>query len=75
MKWVVMNDIIKKKKCTGIVNDTFVGSNGEQITDKSKISNGLNDFFVNVGPNLANTIKVPEGTNHHVYSFMREPID
>ena len=32
-------------------------------------------FFVNVGPNLANTIKVPEGTAQDVYSFMCDPID
>ena len=73
--WGVLNDVIKKKRCISKINDKFVGTNGEHITDKGTISNGFNDFFVNVGPKLANTIKVPEGTVQDVYSFMCDPIE
>ena len=62
--------------CVCNIHDKFVGSNGEHITYKRDIYNGFNDFFVNVAPYLANTIKVPEGTQQDVFfSIMRDPVN
>ena len=39
-------------------------SNGKRVTRKKDIANGFNDFFVNVGHNLAKDISIPNEKNH-----------
>ena len=54
--WKILNSIIKKKTLNSSIPDTFIKSN-KKITDRKHIANGFNDFFVNVGPNLAKGIQ------------------
>ena len=50
--WKLLNTIIMKGQQSFPLPDKFM-SNGKTVTRKKDIANGLNDFFVNVGPNLA----------------------
>ena len=43
---------------------------GKVIKGSQNISNGFNDYFINVGPNLANEIPIHEGKN--VNDYMNE---
>ncbi len=45
--------------------DKFM-SNGKSVTRQKDIANGLNDCFVNVGPNLAKDINIPNENTHIV---------
>ena len=38
---------------------TFFIVNGKQVTDKATITNHFNNFFTNIGPELANKIHSP----------------
>ena len=40
------------------------------MTHKKDIANGFNDFFVNVGPNLAKDINIPN-ENTHVLDYLK----
>ena len=53
--WQIMKDVINRKRKTSTPPDYF-DINGEYITDKDKISNGFNKFYVNVGPNLCKSL-------------------
>ena len=35
------------------------------INDKSEVAQGFNDFFVNIGPDLANKIPICENKNYN----------
>ena len=54
--WKILNSIIKKNTLNSSIPDTFI-KNNEKITARKHIANGFNDFFVNVGPNLAKGIQ------------------
>ena len=52
--WGVLNDLLgnnRKKPLPDCFN-----INGSVITDPQQIADGLNDYFVNIGPNLASNI-------------------
>ena len=44
--------------------------NDKEIYNKQEIANGFNDFFVNIGPELANNIFSPE--NNDVLQYMND---
>ena len=50
--------------------DHFV-IDGKQITDQKAISNAFNNYFVNIGPNLAANIKLPNSKSFKI--FLRNP--
>ena len=52
--WRILKEIINKKKTTKACSKFQI--NGSYTTDKQKIANGFNKFFINVGPNLASKI-------------------
>ena len=52
--WILLKEVINRNKTRDCSSKFLL--NGECITDKSKIANGYNSYFVNVGPNLANNI-------------------
>ena len=52
--WILLNEVINRNKTRDCSSKLLL--NGECITDKLKIANGFNSYFVNVGPNLANNI-------------------
>ena len=45
-------------------------SNDKTVACKKDIANGLNDFYVNVGPNLAKYINIPN-ENTHVLDYVK----
>ena len=52
--WIIVKDVINKNKQKTIPN-TFIINNKEN-TDPSSISNHFNEFFANIGTNLAKNI-------------------
>ena len=52
--WRILKEIINKKKDSKSCSRFQM--NGSYTTDKFKIANGFNNFFINVGPNLASKI-------------------
>ena len=64
--WKILKDIIGKKKNMSSYPETFKHDN-KDFNNKKDISNGFNDFFVNVGPNLARKIDVPDNIDVRDY--------
>ena len=58
----------QKKTPNSSIPDTFI-KNNKKITDRKHIANGFNDFFVNVGPNLAKGIQTPS-TNIKMQDYL-----
>ena len=52
--WNLIKDIINKNQSRACSSKFNI--NGSCVTDKSKIANGFNSYFVNIGPTLANDI-------------------
>ena len=72
--WEVMKEIVGKTK---IITDNFpkeiVLDNNEVISDKNRIADEFNKFFVSIGPKLAN--KIPKNRkNYQSYLKMQETI-
>ena len=68
--WQIFKNIVNKNK-TCQVNPKFKLNDGSCITDKATISSKFNDFFVNIGPNLAK--KIPS-QNIFPLQFMGDPL-
>jgi hypothetical protein len=65
--WKIINEIINKKKKASKLPTEFI-CNNKPITGNLNIAKGFNEFFVNVGPNLAGQIRKPdEGINFSQY--------
>ena len=67
--WKLLNGVMNRK----MKESNFVSHfnyNDEEIYDKQDIANGFNDFFVNIGPELANKIVSPE--NNDVLQYMND---
>ena len=64
--WDVVNSVIKKRNNSNFPN--VFSQNGKSIKDSVAIANGFNNFFVNVGPNLAKDI--PKFENINVVDYM-----
>ena len=66
--WKVINEALKSK------NDTdppkYIHKNNRKIDDPSDMAEVFNDFFVNIGPNLANNIP---NTNTDFHKFLNDP--
>ena len=63
--WSLINDIIWTNKNTKSCGQFLYGNN--TITDKAKISNMFNNFFINIGVNLAN--QIPK-SNHEPRKYL-----
>ena len=57
-QWSTINEILHKQTKKTKFPDHFV-IDGKQITDQKAISNAFNNYFVNIGPDLAAKIKLP----------------
>lgn len=66
--WKILNSIINKKKSCPVEFDFMF--NGQSTTDPKIIVKEFNDFFVNIGPNLANKIN---NSNVDFSSYLRNP--
>ena len=67
--WQIMKNVVNKNKVKN-VNSKFRLNDGSLTENKSMISNKFNEFFVNVGPNLAK--KIPE-TGINPLHYMGSP--
>ena len=68
--WSIIKNIINRKK-RKYINRKFKLSDGSITKDKQLISDKFNDFFINVGPNLAKRI---EKQNKNPEQFMKAKI-
>ena len=66
MTWTVINEVLNKSK-----NKTFIPPslliNGQLVSDKLKIANHFNDFFINIESKLAKNIEYPKGKSFKQY--------
>ena len=67
--WSILKEVINKKKSVSSSSRFII--NDKVISEKLEISNGFNNFFVNIGPSLAS--KIPKD-NRHPMVFMRNRI-
>ncbi len=82
MVWKTLNELLNKPKKNIKISQTFVETCSSNIIDDPlKIANHFNDYFINVGPNLANKIKQNDNNNFEKYlkgrcksSFFLNPI-
>ena len=51
--WNTINDLLGRKKSCNALPKTFLNESNDEVSDPNLIANKFNDFFVNVGPNLA----------------------
>ena len=51
----------------------FYKNNNKRISKKEDISNGFNNFFTNVGPNLTTNIPLPKNDTI-IYDYLEEII-
>ena len=49
--WKILKDVINRRKST--VSTSRFTVNNNLTTDKKKIAEGFNSFFINIGPDLA----------------------
>ena len=73
---------MNKQVSVNTLPNEFEDANGVKIKGKQDIANGFNDFFVNVGPNLANNIQCENDKTIHSYlkernesSMFLSPVD
>ena len=58
MIWYTLNKALNKNRKKKEMPKSFFGNNSmDIIDDPKKIANGFNEYFINVGPNLAKKIK------------------
>jgi hypothetical protein len=58
MMWKTLNELLNKPKKNTKISKTFVENCSSNIIDDPKtIADNFNDYFINIGPNLANKIK------------------
>jgi len=69
--WDLIRDILGKQKKDFVFPETFFHE-GNIYTGNDNISNGFNDFFCNIGSNLAN--ELGEGTKDFT-DYLDDPID
>ena len=51
--WDVMKEIIGNKRVTNAPRPNFIAVKNREIFDKKEIAETFNNYFVNIGPNLA----------------------
>ena len=69
--WNVINSVLNRSSKTNSAHDKFV-KDGHIITGKHNISNEFNDYFVNIGSNLAQ--KIDNVPNSDYSLFMSEKV-
>ena len=64
--WQNIRQILNKSnRSKTTINEIIVG--GNVVNDKETIVNSFNDFFVNIGPNLAEKIDIDNRTSYDSY--------
>ena len=68
MIWKTLNELINKPKKNTNVSKTFVEAcSTNAINNPKEIADKFNEYFINIGPNLANKIKCNENDNFQNY--------
>ena len=70
--WKILNEVINKCKNKPTYPEYFI-KNHKRISKKEDIANGFNNFFTNVGPNLAKNIPLPKHDTT-IYDYLGELI-
>ena len=68
--WKIIKQIINKRKNNATSNSQFI-HDGKLIENSHDIANSFNDFFINVGPTLAQ--KIPQ-TNKNAREYLPVPM-
>ena len=64
MTWKTLNELLNKPNKTNELPKTFIESDSLNIIeDPVEIANKFNDYFINIGPNLAKEIKLKSDNN------------
>jgi len=71
--WMIINGLMNKNKNSSRLPSEFVNNN-LIVTGDSNIANSFNDFFVNVGPNLAKKVNKPK-SNIKFTDYMKTTIN
>ena len=51
--WKTINELLGREKSKTRLPVSFLNNNNEEVCDSKLIANDFNDYFVNIGPNLA----------------------
>ena len=80
--WRILNQLINRKNNITEYPDEFCSEDHVKVKGDKNIATKFNDFFVNVGPNLASKIEPPENINIFNYlgsskqnSMFLKPVD
>jgi hypothetical protein len=68
--WLTIKEIINKNKSKPGVPDYFT-INNEHVSNKTRIINEFNNYFANIGPQLASKITIPP--NKHFSDYLQNP--
>ena len=60
--WKILNTIIGKRKSEAKYSNEFIVDNDRVTLDNEEIANHFNNFFVNIGTILSNSIEPCQGT-------------
>ena len=71
--WKILNEVINKRK-NKLTYPGYIIKNNKRISKKDDIANEFNNFFTNVGPNLATNIPLPK-TLTTIYDYLKENIE
>ena len=71
--WKILNEVINKHKNKPTYPEYFI-KNNKRISKKDDIANGFNNFFTNVGSNLAKHIPLPKNDTT-IYNYLEENIE
>ncbi len=70
MTWQKINEVLNRRKTKSKLPDTFLQKNSNiNISNPIDIANKFNEYFVNVGPQLAK--KIPNDNNISYESFLK----
>ena len=64
--WKIMKEIIGKKKCNSLILPKQILVDKIEVNDARSIAEKFNEFYVNVGPNLAK--KIPQSVINKIFN-------
>ena len=67
--WNTLNTVLKHKGRNYVLPEVFKDNLGKGVSGKKNIANHFNDFFVNIGPQLADKIEVVK--NDNIFQYMK----
>ena len=67
MMWRTMNELTDKQKKNTNISKTFIDASSKTIGDPKEIASKFNEYFINIGPNLANKIECRENDSFEKY--------